>query len=263
VYRPPRDPRPIPRRQRRREGRFRAGVGVNQPHPLDRGEGLGVHGPALLGQFLGLADEERSHEADDGSSIPEDPDHIHAPVDLLVHALLESWCSRSGTRARERKCGKARRSQRACSRCSAASGSFPTSASMTRWNWASTSVRSDWSTMVRTRATRSIEGGGGHRGDSFLSFRPHPGSHGGRRAASASPGARGGLAQCTTSVDAARETRSWVSTRQRGRCTGALGGSRGDTLGHILPGMRTVSTRHDGHCAVQARGSAESSVSSE
>jgi len=74
-----------------------------------------------------------------------------------VQALREGWCSRSGASARSRKYQKVSRSQRACSRCSLASGSFPASASMTLWNWTLTSLRWGWSKMVRTRvATRRL-----------------------------------------------------------------------------------------------------------
>jgi len=34
---------------------FRAVVGVGEAHPLDRGEGFGAHGAALLGPLLGAA----------------------------------------------------------------------------------------------------------------------------------------------------------------------------------------------------------------
>jgi hypothetical protein len=58
-----------------------------------------AHVAALLGPLLGLADEQRADEADDGSSVREDAHHIGAPADLLVQALLEGWYSRSGARA--------------------------------------------------------------------------------------------------------------------------------------------------------------------
>ena|GEM_PF-2838077 len=48
-----------------------------------------AHGATPLGPVLGLADDERADEEDDGSSIRGDPYHIGAPADLLVQALLE------------------------------------------------------------------------------------------------------------------------------------------------------------------------------
>jgi len=69
--------------------------------------------------------QQRADEADDGSSVREDAHHIGAPADLLVQALLEGWCSRSGARAPLRKCGKASSSQRACSTCSPALRQLP------------------------------------------------------------------------------------------------------------------------------------------
>jgi len=48
-----------------------------------------AHGAALAGPLLGLADEQRAHEADDRGSIREDAHHICAPADLLVQALLK------------------------------------------------------------------------------------------------------------------------------------------------------------------------------
>jgi len=48
-----------------------------------------AHGAALLGPLLGLADDERAHEADVRGSTLEDAHHLPAPADLLVHALLK------------------------------------------------------------------------------------------------------------------------------------------------------------------------------
>jgi len=48
-----------------------------------------AHGAALAAPLLGLADEERAHEADVRGSTLEDAHHIRAPADLLVHALLK------------------------------------------------------------------------------------------------------------------------------------------------------------------------------
>jgi hypothetical protein len=72
-----------------------------------------------------LLDGERADEADDGSSVREDPHHIGAPADLLVQALLGGWYARAGARAPLRKCAKATRSHRACSRCQAALRQLP------------------------------------------------------------------------------------------------------------------------------------------
>jgi hypothetical protein len=47
-----------------------------------------AHG-AALGPLLGLADEERAHEADVPGSTLEDAHHLPAPADLLVQALLK------------------------------------------------------------------------------------------------------------------------------------------------------------------------------
>jgi hypothetical protein len=52
---PPRDPPLILRRQRGRKGRFRAIIGAGEAHLLDRGEGFGAHGAALVGPLLGAA----------------------------------------------------------------------------------------------------------------------------------------------------------------------------------------------------------------
>jgi len=97
---PLRDPPWILRRQRRREGVFRAVVGVGEPYRSDLGKGFQAHVTAPLGPLLGLADEERAHEADVRGSTLEDAHHLPAPADLLVQALLEGWYSRSGARAR-------------------------------------------------------------------------------------------------------------------------------------------------------------------
>jgi hypothetical protein len=63
-------------------------VGVGEPYRSDLGKGLQAHVAALLGPLLGLLDEQRADEADDGSSVREDAHHIRAPLDLLVQALL-------------------------------------------------------------------------------------------------------------------------------------------------------------------------------
>jgi len=64
-------------------------VGVGEPYRSDLAQGLQAHVAALLGPLLGLADEERAHEADVRGSTCEDAHHIRAPLDLLVQALLK------------------------------------------------------------------------------------------------------------------------------------------------------------------------------
>jgi hypothetical protein len=59
-------------------------AGVGESHGPDLGEGLQAHVPALLGPLLGLANEERAHEADNGATIPEDAHNVGAATDLLV-----------------------------------------------------------------------------------------------------------------------------------------------------------------------------------
>jgi len=66
---------------------FRAVV-VGEADPLDVAQGLGARGAALRGPLLGLADEERTHKADDRGSTCEDAHHIRLSADLLVQALL-------------------------------------------------------------------------------------------------------------------------------------------------------------------------------
>jgi len=99
---------------------------VGEPRRLDLAEGLssswsGARRPTPRCCSM----LQRADEADDGSSIREDAHHIGAPADLLVQALLEGWYFRSGARAPLRKCRKASRSQRACSRCQAALRQLP------------------------------------------------------------------------------------------------------------------------------------------
>ena len=53
-----------------------------------RGHGLQRHvARALGGPFIGLLEEERADESDDGGFVGKDADHIGAPLDLAVEPL--------------------------------------------------------------------------------------------------------------------------------------------------------------------------------
>jgi len=81
VYRPPRDPPSILRRQRRREGVFRAVVGVGEPYRSDLAEGLSRSWSGAARPTPRCCSMlQRAHEADAHSSVREDAHHIRASL---------------------------------------------------------------------------------------------------------------------------------------------------------------------------------------
>lgn len=75
-------------------------LGLGHSDPGHLGKGFSAHGATLFHPLLGLADEHRANEADDGSSVRKDAHHVRTSADLLVEALLPTQtqqCRASGT----------------------------------------------------------------------------------------------------------------------------------------------------------------------
>jgi hypothetical protein len=99
---------------------------VGEPYRSDLAQGLQAHVATLLGPLLGAArccsEPMRRMMAARSGKMP--TTSVCRRISLCKRSS-KGWYSRSGARAPSRKCGKATRSQRACSRCQAALRQLP------------------------------------------------------------------------------------------------------------------------------------------